>query len=139
MATEIGKKFKAKKFQSGMSLIEIIICLCIILIIFDLCLAEVSSLNISRKQRYEDIAYHIANKQMETLRATVFASLPGSGNISDSSLQQIPSGSGNFTVNSYSLYSGMKEIIVTVSWNDGKGESVVLKTLAGTGGINPTQ
>lgn len=134
----MNKKFKIENLQGGMSLIEIIISMFIILVIFDLCLMEVSALAISRKQRYEDIAYHVARKQMENLRATTFANLPNSGSISDSLLSQIPLGSGNFTVSDYSGYSGIKEIVVTVNWNDGSNRSMVVKTLAGNGGINPS-
>ena len=126
-----------RNLQAGVSLIEIIISIFIVLVIFDLCLMEVTTLNIGRKQRYEDVAYHVANKQMESLRATNFASLPGSGTLSDPMLGQIPSGSGSFSVSDYPGYSGMKELVVTVNWNDDSNKSVVIKTLAGNGGINP--
>jgi len=120
-----------------MSFIEVIVVLFIVIVLFDISLMEVNALSIMRKQRYENVAYHIANKQMEGLRAIAFASLPSSGTISDPLLSQIPSGSGNFTVSDYSGYSGIKELITTVAWNDGSSKSVVIKTLAGNGGINP--
>src|SRR3989344_3060376 len=92
-----------------MSFIEVIVVLFIVIVLFDISLMEVNALSIMRKQRYENVAYHIANKEMEGLRATAFASLPSSGTISDPLLSQIPSGSGNFTVSDYSGYSGLKE------------------------------
>jgi len=131
------KKLHSLNLQSGMSFIEVIVVLFIIIVLFDISLIEANALSIMKKQRYENIAYHIANKQMEDLRATTFTSLPGSGTILDPLLSQIPSGSGNFTVNDYSGYSGIKELITTVTWNDGIPKSVVIKTLAGNGGINP--
>jgi len=123
--------------ESGFSIIEVIVALCLVLVVFALCIIEFGALQTSQKQRYEDVAYQVANKQMEALRATAFASLPASGTISDTSLSQIPSGAGSFTAASYSGYSGMKEIVVTVTWNDGSSKSVVLRTLAQSGGINP--
>ncbi len=127
----------SKNSQGGFSLIEVIISMFILFVLFDLLIMEINLLKISQKQRYENIAYHIANQQMENLRATPFASLPSSGNISNAQLLQIPSGAGNYTVNDYSGYSGMKELVVTVIWNDTISKSVVIKTLAGSGGINP--
>ena len=123
--------------QKGFSLVEIIIGLFFVFVIFGLVMLEVGTLNISRIQRYEDVAYHVANKQMEDLRATPFASLAASGTISDSELNQIPSGAGNYTVADYPGYTGMKKITVTVTWNDGSGaKSVVIQTLATAGLIN---
>lgn len=131
------KTANLKNLQSGMSLIEIIISIFLVLIIFDLCLMEVNVLTISRKQRYENIAYHIAKKQMESLRTASFDSLPESSAISDPMLNEIPSGSGNFTISDYPGYSGIKEIVVTVNWNYDGNKSATIKTLAGRGGINP--
>ena len=132
----LHQKSKCQRSEQGFSLIEIIVSLFLILVLFSLCLFEVSTLNISRKQRYENIAYHVANKQMEDLRATPFLSLPSSGTISDPQLSQIPSGAGSYTVADYAGYSGMKKIIVTVTWNDGNSNSVAMQTLATAGLIN---
>ncbi|MBX4201074.1 type II secretion system GspH family protein [Candidatus Parcubacteria bacterium] len=128
--------FSTKK-QRGTSLVEIIIVIFLVSILFELCFMEAKALGISHKQRYEDIAYHVANKEMETLRSTAFDSLPGSGTISDPMLAQIPSGAGDFTVADYPGYTNLKKLTVTVNWNDGANKSVVLTTLAGGGGINP--
>jgi hypothetical protein len=100
----------------------------------------VSALNVvalTKKLRYENLAYHVANKQMESLRNIAVASLPSSGTISDSLLSQIPSGAGNFTVANYPGFGGTKEIVVTVTWNDGISKQVVVRSVAGSGGINP--
>jgi hypothetical protein len=92
---------------------------------------------ITKKLRYENLAYHVANKQMETLRSTSFDSLPASGSISDSMLSQIPQGAGSFTISDSGTYSGLKELTVTVTWNDGIAKQVDIYSLAGSGGINP--
>ncbi len=128
----------SKQRQRGSSLIEMIVVILIVLILFDLAILEAQSLILVRKQQYEDIAYHIANKEMESLRATSFDSLTNSsGSISDTQLNLIPSGSGTFTIADYSGYSDLKQLIVTVTWNDGSSKSVTLNTLALKGGLNP--
>ena len=129
-------KMKSKN-SNGFTLIEVIVSIFILAILLTFYASVLNTIVLTRKQRYENLAYHIANKKMEDLRSTVFASLPPSGTISDTQLSLIPSGSGSFTVSNYSGFTGMKEIIVTVTWNDGIAKSVVLKTLAGNGGINP--
>jgi Tfp pilus assembly protein PilV len=123
--------------QKGTGLIEVIVCMFMVAVLLVLYASALSTVATTRKLRYENLAYHTATKQMETLRNTAYASLPSSGTISDSLLSQIPSGAGSFTVTSYPGYSNIKEIVVTVTWNDGLAKQVVLKTLAGTGGINP--
>jgi prepilin-type N-terminal cleavage/methylation domain-containing protein len=133
----INYKFKIKNSQSGVTLIEVVISMFLLSVLLSAYIAALNTVALSRKQRYADIAYHVANKQMETLRITPYASLPPSGTISDSLLTQIPSGSGSFTVSDYPGFAGMKEIVVTVNWNDGKGKSMAIKTLATNGGINP--
>jgi phosphoglycolate phosphatase-like HAD superfamily hydrolase len=66
----------------------------------------------TKKLRHENLAYHVANKKMEELRATAFDSLPASGSISDAMLLQIPSGSGSFTTADHAGFTGLKEITV---------------------------
>ncbi|MBM3206293.1 MAG: prepilin-type N-terminal cleavage/methylation domain-containing protein [Candidatus Staskawiczbacteria bacterium] len=129
-------KFNFNK-QSGFSLVEVLVGMFLILILFSLLIMEFGLLSISKNQKYENIAYHVANKQMEELRSTDFSSLPSSGVISDLLIDEIPSGSGSFTVNDYAEYEGLKEMVVTVNWNDGVAKSVVLRTLASGTGINP--
>lgn len=123
--------------QIGVSLIEVIISMAMIVVLLVLYTSAINTVAQTRKLRYENLAYHVASKKMEELRATPFASLSASGSISDAMLSQMPSGTGNFTTANYAPYSGMKEIMVTVTWNDGVAKSVVLRTLAGSGGINP--
>ena len=73
---------------------------------------------------------------MEDLRLTAFSDIPSSGTISPSLLDEVPSGSGTFSVSDYPNYSGLKEIVVTVTWNYNGEKSVVLRTLVGSGGFN---
>lgn len=119
-----------------MTLIEIIIVMGLVSILFTLVFLEAQMLTISRGQRYEDIAYHVANKKMEELRSADFSSLPSSGTISDPQLSSIPSGAGSFTITNYQSYTGMKQLTVTVTWSNNGSKSVTLNTLAGDGGLN---
>jgi len=124
------------KFEAGFSLVEIIVSISVILVIFSLLILEIDALSISKKQRYEYIASQIANNQIETLRATSYDSLPSSGTISDSQLSQLPSGAGSFTVSDYPDYTNLKQLSVTVTWNDGASKSFVITSLVGGQGIN---
>ncbi len=128
---------KKKNSQAGLSLVEVIVSMLMIAVILVLYASALSMVNASRKLRYENLAYHIANTQMETLRQVPYSSLSGSGTISDALLSQIPSGSGSYDVASYPGYTGLKEITVTVTWNDGLSKQVQLKTISGNGGLNP--
>src|SRR5438874_2431639 len=107
-------KFKIYNFQSGMSLMEVIVTMFLLSVLLAFYIAALNTVTITKKLTYEDLAYHAANKQMEILRNTAFASLPTSGTITDSQLTRIPSGSGSFTISNYPGYSGEKEIVVTV-------------------------
>jgi len=127
---------KFQKKQAGMSIVEVIVSILLIVILFSLLVMEYRVLLISKSQKYQNIAYHVANKEMEDLRSTVLSGLQASGTISDPLLSQLPSGDGNYTVDDSADYSGLKELTVTVTWNDGVSKSVVLKTLASSAGLN---
>lgn len=123
--------------QKGLSIIEVIVSMGMLLALFVLYATAINTTIATKSLRYENYAYHAANKKMEDLRGTALASLPSSGTISDSLLTKIPSGSGNFTVTNHGTYTGLKEIVVTVTWVDkGLNKQIQLRTLAGSGGIN---
>ena len=123
--------------QSGISLVEVIVSMFMLAVLLVFYVSALNIVALTRKLRYENLAYHVANKQMETLRNTAYDSLPASGSITDALLSQIPSGAGSFTTAAYPGYGGVKQIIVTVTWSDGISKEVELRTLSGTGGINP--
>ena len=125
------------RYQEGSSLIEVIVSLFMEAVLLIVYASALQVTTITKKLRYETLAYHVANKQMETLRAIDFDSLPASGAIADSMLSLIPSGAGSFTVIDSGSFSGLKELAVTVTWNDGVAKQVDVYTLAGSGGINP--
>jgi len=125
--------------SAGMTLIEVIVAMFLIFVLFIVYLAALNTVALVKKNTYADTAYHIANKQIEILRDTPYASLTNTAgtSISDTDLATIPSGAGSYMISNYASMSGVKEIVVTVSWNDGNAKSVELRTLAGSGGINP--
>lgn len=129
--------FHISHSQKGASLIEIIISMFLLMVLFVLYISAQNTVVSTRKLRYENIAYHAANKKMEELRGTPLEFLSASGAISDPMLSQIPSGGGNFVVADHIGFSGLKELTVTVTWYDGINKQVQLKSLAGSGGINP--
>ncbi len=128
---------KNKQSESGMTMIEVIISLGMIGALVVLYAAAFNVSVYTKTMRNQNIAYHLASKKIEELRNAPYASLPTSSSFSDPQLSNIPNSSGNITVANYSSYTGLKEIIVRVNWNDGKARNVSVRTLVGTGGINP--
>jgi prepilin-type N-terminal cleavage/methylation domain-containing protein len=126
-----------QKKQSGMTLIEVVMSLAIIGGLLVLYSAAFNVSVYTKRMKHENIAYHVASKKMEELRSTPYDSLPASNTFTDTQLNQLPSSSANFTIGNYSTYTGMKEITVTVNWNDGRARNIVVRTLSGSGGINP--
>ncbi|OGE74333.1 MAG: hypothetical protein A3I07_02685 [Candidatus Doudnabacteria bacterium RIFCSPLOWO2_02_FULL_42_9] len=123
--------------QKGTSLVEVILVMFVLFVLVIFYASALNTVALTRKLRYENLAYHVANKQMETLRNTTFDTLPAGGVVVDPMLAQIPSGSGDFTVVDYPGFAGIKEITITVNWNDGVNKQIILRTLAGLEGINP--
>lgn len=97
-----------------------------------------SSLNLVRlmkSTKYQNLAYHLATRNMETLRATGFDSLPVSGPLTDSELLLLPSGSGSMTFTD--INTDLKQVNITVSWNEsGNTKSVSYDTYIYSGGLN---
>jgi prepilin-type N-terminal cleavage/methylation domain-containing protein len=126
-----------KNKQSGMTLIEVLVSIFMVGALIVLYSAAFNVLIFTKRMRNENVAYHIASKQMEEIRSTTYASLPASNSFNDPLLAQLPSGTANFTVINYVGYNGVKEVVVTVGWNDGRARTTQLRSLFGTGGINP--
>lgn len=121
-----------------MTLIEIVVSMFLIFVLFVLYLAAINTVALVKKTSYSDIAYHIANKQMESLREVAYTSLTNTAStpISDPQFSEIPSGAGIYSVSDYASMPGVKEIVVIVTWNDGASKSLSIRSLAGSGGIN---
>jgi prepilin-type N-terminal cleavage/methylation domain-containing protein len=123
--------------QSGMTMIELLVSLGMVGMLLVLFAASFNIVVLTKKVRNENIAYHVANKRMETLRSVPFASLPTSAGFFDSSLNDVPNSSASYVIQDYPSFSGVKEMIVTVQWNDGRARSVVLRSVTSASGIQP--
>ena len=121
--------------NSGLTTIEAIFAILIVVVGL---VVYASSLNLVRSiksTRYQDIAYHIASKQMEILRNTDFSSLPASAATTDPRLQLLPSGSGYLTVTD--INSDLKHVNASVSWLElGNTKSVNMDTYIYLNGLN---
>lgn len=124
--------------MKGLSLIEIIIALALVVVTITIFGVALSSVPLTKTARNQNLAYHIAAEKIEELRNTPFASLPAAGSsFANPALANLPAGSAAFTIQNYQSDSKIKQVTVTVSWVDaGKTRSVVLETLMSERGLN---
>jgi type II secretory pathway pseudopilin PulG len=109
-------RYKQKKVpQNGFSIIEATVSLFILGTVIIIYSAASNSMVLNRNAKEQELALRIAQTEMETLRATTYALLPASGNISDALLSQLSGGAETLTVSAYN--SNTKKIVVTVNWN----------------------
>jgi len=131
------------KKNRGVSLVELIVAIGVISIaILSLYYAILYGIKVNNQAKHLTLSYEIASKEMETVRSTPFANLANQTNgnfYSDSSadLAKLSGGQGKLTIRDYNGSSSIKEIIVTVNWNEnGNAKTTILNTLATSGGIN---
>lgn len=114
------KKTKPKPSgQNGFSIIEVVITMFIVGITLVLFEATANSLVLNKYGRYKEIALRIADKKMQTIRTTAFASIPASGTFSDSQLSQLPNGQASITTSDIS--TTLKDVTVTITWTKPSG------------------
>ena len=68
----------SRKSHLGFSLIEVIVALALTIVTIVIFGAAVSSTPLTKTAKYQNIAYHVAEKKLEELRNTDFNSLPPS-------------------------------------------------------------
>lgn len=111
-------------------MIEIIIALGLILLTLVIFGVAVATLPLTKFSRSQNIAYHLATKKIEELRATPFAGLPPSGGFSDSGMADLPGSAGSLLVANYQGNAQIKKVTAIVSWPDeGQSREVALETL----------
>ncbi len=82
----------------------------------------------TRGTEYRDIALHIAETELETLRSVGYSTLPTSGPFVSDELAELPGGAGTVTVTAYNAET--KQVGVSVGWiEEGAERSVTLDTL----------
>lgn len=125
-----------KDKQKGSTIIEILISLFIFGIVLVIYSAASNTLLLNKGAKNQQLAFRIASNQMETLRATSYASLPGSGPLSDPLLSSLPSGTASLQASDYN--EDVKEFTVIVSWREvgnSNTRTVTLTTLITEGGL----
>jgi len=102
--------------NKGFSLVEVLIAVVIIAILGFILLTTSGTLTQTHTSNLQTIASKIASSELETLRETNFAQLPGSGPITDPNLGKLPSGTATRTISNYQGSLLIKEVNVTVNW-----------------------
>ena len=124
--------------MKGFSLLEIIIAMALLLVTVLVFGIAVNALPLTKGARNQNIAYHIAEKKLEELRNTPFAILPAGGSFADPDLANLPGGMASLTLQDHQGSSEIKEVNITVTWDDYSGpRSVILDTLISQIGLNP--
>lgn len=98
--------------------------------------AVLKTVTLTRFAKHQALAYQVAIKKIEELKSVPFASLPASGPFTDSALSALPQAQANLTVANHGGSAGIKEITVTISWQEnGVTKNVEVKTMLTGGGI----
>ena len=124
------------KYQIGFSVIEVLITLFMIAVSLILFQATANAIVLNKYGRYKEIALRIADKKIETVRTTAFASIPASGSFADAQLSSLPNGQA--TITTTDLTATLKDVVVTVTWTKPSGsgtQQVQLETYISSGGL----
>ncbi len=125
-----------KKFKLGFSLVEILLSIFIIIALISVLLTTSASYYQTHRSNLQQLAMSIASKQMETLRNTAFASLPPSGNFTDSDLSKLPQGTATQTLTNYQSSTKIKLVTIKVSWTESQvTKNAQLETLISETGL----
>src|SRR3990167_8935944 len=129
------------QFQSGFSLIESLLVVVIIGSIVFLVASIPNSMMLIAKSKHASLAREIAVKQIEDKRTLDYSNLVDDNSpISDTRLNLLPQGAGTVVVadcDPQVCTNGehIKQVTVTVSWQDNKPQTITLKNMIGEGGI----
>lgn len=124
------------KNKQGFTLIELVVALGLIAVTLFGYFAVLKTVTLTRFAKHQALAYQVAIKKVEELKAVPFGSLPVSGSFTDSALAALPQVQANLTVADYGGSAGIKEITVTISWQESAGaKNVQVKTILTSGGI----
>lgn len=132
----VSKLLRRREFlkdSSGFTLIEVMIAAVVLAIgLLSLAAMQVAAVKANYQAKKNTLAVSLAENQIESYRNMAYDSLP-SGMVTDTNL--ISGGVGNFTrvttIENEKPVAGLKTITVSVSWNDGKLRTVVLRTIIG--------
>lgn len=120
----------------GFTLIEVLLSLFFLIAMFTILLSASGTLLHTRTSNLQTAATKIATKQIENLRNTDFASLPGSGTFADSDLSQLPQGTATRTITNYQSSADIKDVLITISYTEnGAPRDVKVETLIYKNGL----
>ncbi|MEK7508433.1 MAG: prepilin-type N-terminal cleavage/methylation domain-containing protein [Patescibacteria group bacterium] len=124
------------KNNQGFTLIELVVALGLMAIALFGYFAVLKTVTLTRFAKHQALAYQVAIKKIEELKAVPFGSLPVSGSFIDSALSALPQVQANLTVANHGGSAGIKEITATISWQEnGITKNVEVKTMLTSGGI----
>lgn len=122
--------------KRGFTLIEVLLSVFFFTALVTILLSASGTLLHTRAGNLQTLAAKIASKQIENLRNTAFASLPGSGSFADSDLSQLPQGTATRTITNYESDPDIKEVQITIAWTEnGAPKQVQLMTLIYKNGL----
>jgi prepilin-type N-terminal cleavage/methylation domain-containing protein len=125
-----------KKSQSGFTVIEVLIALFMIGVTVMLFQATANSVVLNKYGRYREIALRIADKKIQTVRTTAFASIPATGSFADPLLSTIPSGTAVMTTTD--INNNLKDVRIVITWrrpDNSSTQRVQLQTYIYRGGL----
>jgi len=122
--------------KPAFTLVEILLTLVFSTTLAMMLLIAASTLVQTHRSNLQTIAARIATKEVETLRNTVYASLPSSGSLSDPDISKLPNGSATRTMATYLGSADMKQATITVNWVEkGLAQTLSLNTLIYKNGL----
>lgn len=127
---------KKQKQQKGFTIVEIVITLFIIGVMLLLYQVAAMSTKHNNYSGYKETAVRIAHQEIQSLRKTPFASIPGSGSFTNSMVESLPNGSANRTITD--IDDGIIGVRIEVTWtNPGETnpKTVELETKISQGGL----
>ncbi|MDQ3018888.1 MAG: hypothetical protein M3Q64_03395 [bacterium] len=122
--------------QAGFSIVEVVVMLFIIGVMLLLFQTTSNTVILNRYGRYKEIALRAADQKVQTMRTTVFASIPATGSFTDSQIESLPNGAGTITVTDED--ETLKHVVVTITWRNPKGtgnQQIQLDTYISRGGL----
>jgi len=128
--------------ESGVSLIESLLVVVVVGMLVFLLASIPNSLMLITKSKHVSLAREIAVKQIEDKRTINYTNLVNdSSPINDTRLNLLPQGNGTVAVEDCSpsvCTNGehIKQVTVTVHWQENSLQTITLKTMIGEGGIN---
>lgn len=120
--------FRTSRVQRGFTIVETVVAIAIVGVIVVLYASGINTFTLSRDATDEEIATHIANTELESLRSGGYSALATTTVFTDPLMSSLASSTGSTTVSMFNATT--KEVDVMVSWmRSGKQRSITISTL----------